>query len=68
MYDRYSLSTLLTTTGFSNARVCQANESAILDFDRNLLDIEANGTVRKPDSLFLEAQKSFNVERGGGTP
>jgi predicted SAM-dependent methyltransferase len=67
MYDRYSLGALLTATGFDNAKVCQANESAIPDFDRYLLDIEADGTVRKPDSLFLEAQKPLNTERGGGT-
>ena len=62
MYDRYSLGALLTSTGFDSVKVRQADESAIPDFNRYLLDIEANGTVRKPDSLFLEAQKPFNVE------
>jgi SAM-dependent methyltransferase len=57
MYDRYSLSTLLTAAGFNNARVCLADHSAIPDFNSYLLDIELNGAVRKPDSLFMEAEK-----------
>ena len=62
MYDRYSLGALLTAAGFNNAKICLANESAIPGFNRYLLDIEVNGTVRKPDSLFLEAQKPLNAE------
>ena len=58
MYDRYSLGALLTAAGFTKARVCRANESAILDFNKYLLDIEPNGAARKPDSLFMEAEKS----------
>ena len=57
MYDRYSLTTLLTAAGFNNVRVCLADESAIPDFNKYLLDIEPNGAVRKPDSLFMEAEK-----------
>jgi predicted SAM-dependent methyltransferase len=57
MYDRYSLSALLTSTGFKNVKIRQADESAIPAFDRYLLDIEPGGAVRKPDSLFVEAEK-----------
>ncbi len=58
MYDRYSLGVLLTASGFSRARVCRANESAIAAFNTYLLDIEPGGATRKPDSLFMEAEKS----------
>jgi predicted SAM-dependent methyltransferase len=57
MYDRYSLGRLLQAAGFQRGRVCRAEESEIPNFNRYLLDIEANGTVRKPDSFFMEARK-----------
>ena len=56
MYDRYSLGRLLRKSGFSNIRVCQANESQIMDFNHYELDIY-QGKTRKPDSLFIEAVK-----------
>ncbi|MGK7940288.1 MAG: glycosyltransferase [Crocosphaera sp.] len=55
MYDRYSLQRLLTKTGFTDFKVCEANESRIPDFDTFGLDIQPDGKVRKPDSLFVEA-------------
>jgi hypothetical protein len=57
MYDRYSLGRLLQVAGFQPGRVCRAEESEVPNFKRYLLDIEANGAVRKPDSLFMEARK-----------
>lgn len=57
MYDRYSLKKLLQVVGFENIQVLSANESNIPGFNAYLLDIEANGSVRKPDSLFMEAKK-----------
>ena len=57
MYDRYSLSKLLKSTGFNNIKVCEADESAVTNFNQYLLDIESDGSVRKPDSLFMEAIK-----------
>ncbi len=57
MYDRYSLTELLKTAGFQSIRVCQANESAIPNFNAYLLDVEDDGSVRKPDSLFMEARR-----------
>lgn len=56
MYDRYSLKRLLKKSGFSDARVCQANESQIPNFNLYNLDT-IDGKVRKPDSLFIEALK-----------
>ena len=58
MYDRYSLSKLLTEAGFFNIRKCHAGESAIPKFRSYLLDTEAGGQVRKPDSLFIEANRN----------
>jgi predicted SAM-dependent methyltransferase len=57
MYDRYSLGKLLQEAGFEDIRVCRADESSIPDFNVYLLDIETNGSIRKPDSLFMEAVK-----------
>jgi predicted SAM-dependent methyltransferase/glycosyltransferase involved in cell wall biosynthesis len=57
MYDRYSLGRLLKDAGFNNIKVCKADESRIPGFNAYLLDIEADGSVRKPDSLFMEAIK-----------
>ncbi len=57
MYDRYSMQKLLEKAGFREIRVVEANESVIPGFNRYLLDIEADGSIRKPDSLFMEAVK-----------
>lgn len=57
MYDRYSLGVLLQNAGFQNTRICRADESNIPNFNSYLLDIKADGSVRKPDSLFMEAKK-----------
>ncbi|MCF6147392.1 MAG: methyltransferase domain-containing protein [Candidatus Kuenenia sp.] len=57
MYDRYSLPKLLKETGFEEIRICSANESRISNFGSYFMDIEPDGSVRKPDSLFVEAIK-----------
>jgi hypothetical protein len=57
MYDRYSLAQLLKEVGFHSPRVCAAAESAIPNFARFQLDTEPDGSVRKPDSLFMEATR-----------
>jgi len=56
MYDRYSLSRLLTQAGFINIQICRADESSIPNFNTYELDTW-QGKVRKPDSLFIEAIK-----------
>ncbi len=56
MYDRYSLNRLLKEIGFTEIRVCRADESQIPNFNDYGLDIY-QGNVRKPDSLFMEAIK-----------
>lgn len=56
MYDRYSLSRLLQEAGFTDIRICDAQESRIEGFESYEFDT-LNGKVRKPDSLFIEAIK-----------
>jgi predicted SAM-dependent methyltransferase len=57
MYDRYSLGKLLLQVGFKDIIVCPATESQIPKFNSYLLDIENDSSIRKPDSLFMEATK-----------
>lgn len=57
MYDRYSLRALLQNAGFNDVHRCHADESLIPDFNSYLLDIQEDGSIRKPDSLFMEAIK-----------
>ncbi|MFX0199791.1 MAG: glycosyltransferase [Candidatus Hodarchaeota archaeon] len=57
MYDRYSLKVLLEEAGFHDIEACPADESSIPNFSSYLLDIEEDGWVCKPGSLFMEARK-----------
>src|SRR5262249_24936489 len=56
MYDRYSLGRALEKAGFRHAEVRAADRSRIPQFNDYALDV-VRGTVRKPDSLFMEALK-----------
>jgi SAM-dependent methyltransferase len=58
MYDRYSLTKLLTDIGFVNIQQQEANQSQIENWTTFNLDTEPDGRVYKPDSLFIEAQRS----------
>jgi predicted SAM-dependent methyltransferase len=57
MYDRYSLRRLLEDLHFADCKCCAAHESLIPNFNSYLLDLNPDGSVRKPDSLFMEAIK-----------
>ena len=57
MYDRYSLARMLDEAGFKEPRQQNAHESAIENWTSYNLDTEPDGTVCKPDSLFMEAFK-----------
>jgi len=57
MYDRYSLGDLLMRAGFRDIAVRDAHKSNIPGFSGYLLDVEPDGSVRKPDSFFMEALK-----------
>ncbi len=56
MYDRVSLRALLTQAGFTSFRCVSADESAIAGWTSYHLDTTVEGKVRKPDSLFVEAE------------
>lgn len=55
MYDRYSLKILLEQCGLKNIIQRTATESYISDWPSFNLDTDLDGTVYKPDSLFMEA-------------
>lgn len=57
MYDEYSLQKLFKDIGFKDICRMSADESKIKNFNKFLLDIETDGSTRKPDSLFVEAIK-----------
>mgnify|MGYP001570520095 CR=1 FL=1 len=57
MYDSYSLGKLLTDCGFDKAITRNANESYLPDWSSYNLDTEPDGSIYKPDSLFMEAIK-----------
>jgi hypothetical protein len=57
MYDRYSLASLLQKCGLGKIVQRTASESYISNWTNFNLDTELDGTVYKPDSLFMEAVK-----------
>ncbi len=57
MYDRYSLSQLLNQCGFESVKQQTALESYIPGWSAFHLDTEPDGSLYKPDSLFIEAVK-----------
>lgn len=57
MYDRHSITKLLTKLGFENVKIVTAFESSIPNWDKYcILDVIGN-EKRKPDSLYIEATK-----------
>jgi predicted SAM-dependent methyltransferase len=57
MYDRYSLRKLMLNAGFAEPIVQTATKSFIPHWTDYHLDSAADGTVYKPDSLFMESRK-----------
>jgi SAM-dependent methyltransferase len=57
MYDRYSLKALLLRTGFKDIRVEDAVTSRIQGWNQFYLDINQDGSVYMPDSLYMEGMK-----------
>ena len=66
MYDRYSLSVLLKECGFTNIVQRSATESYVPDWTSFNLDTDIDGTVYKPDSLFVEAMKPERAQLSSG--
>ena len=57
LYDRLSLARLLAKAGFEEVEVCSHNSSRIDDYESYRLDTLENGSIRKPDSFFMEGTK-----------
>jgi predicted SAM-dependent methyltransferase len=57
MYDRYSLSLLVKSCGLEEIEQKPANESYIPNWASFNLDTEADGSIYKPDSIYMEARK-----------
>jgi predicted SAM-dependent methyltransferase len=57
MYDRYSLIGLLTKSGFVQIKKTTTFDSYLTDWGKYNFD-SVQGSVRKPDSLFIEARKA----------
>jgi len=57
MYDRFSLGRALQQAGFEEPRAVGPAESRIPNWADFHLDTEPDGTVYKPDSLYMEAVK-----------
>jgi len=57
MYDRYSLKRILEKCGFVDVQQRTAIESYISGWPSFNLDTEVDGSVYKPDSLYMEAAK-----------
>jgi predicted SAM-dependent methyltransferase len=57
LYDQLSLRRLLEGVGFRSVRKATADTSWIPEFEYEHLDLLPDGSVRKPDSLFVEAIK-----------
>lgn len=58
MYDRYSLKGALEKAGFKEPKRVGPMESRIPDWPSFNLDTDSDGSVYKPDSLYMEAVKS----------
>jgi hypothetical protein len=58
LYDRFSLFELLRDAGFTRVGVCSATESGLAGCSDFLLDTMEDGSIRKPDSLFMEGIKA----------
>jgi hypothetical protein len=57
MYDRYSLSVLLNKIGLEQVKKCSAKESYVPNWISWNLDTEPDGSIYKPDSLYMEGIK-----------
>jgi len=57
MYDRYSIKKLLLEVGFHDVEICSAYQSRIQGWQSFHLDVNPDGSVYKPDSLYAEGTK-----------
>ena len=57
MYDLHSLAKLLEAAGFTDARQHSATSSSVEAWPAFHLDTQPDGSVYRPDSLYMEARK-----------
>ena len=57
MYDRVSLSKLLIAAGYSDPQKLDMNRSNIPGWTPVGLEVEPDGTLINPDSMYVEAFK-----------
>ena len=57
MYDRHSLRTLLEKSGFMNINMYDAFTSGINGWSRYSVDVNKDGSIYKPESLYMEGIK-----------
>jgi SAM-dependent methyltransferase len=57
MYDRYSLSRLMRNSGLEKIERRTAHDSYVTNWNEFHLDQELDGSIYKPDSLFMEGIK-----------
>lgn len=57
MYDRYSLARILVRSGFIDPTQQTASRSRLPGWENIYLDINPDGSVYKPDSLYMEATR-----------
>jgi len=57
MWDRCNLRQALEAAGFVDTKVLDAHASAIPGWEAIGLDVNSDGSVYKPGSLYMEARK-----------
>ncbi len=58
MYDRFSLARLFRHCGLTDIRKRAADESGLAGWSQYHLDVEEDGKVYKPESIFMEGTKA----------
>ena len=57
MYDSYSLGLVLVQAGFNDVQRCSPTQSKIPGWDKYFLDIDPDGFIHSPCSLYMEGIK-----------
>jgi hypothetical protein len=57
MYDRYSLARLMESAGMCDVQTMGPGESRVPGWSKYNLDTEPDGSVYKPDSMYIEATR-----------
>ena len=57
MYDKYSLKDLIEIADFRNIFIREASSNAIYGWEGYYLDTNEDGSIYKPNSLFMEGRK-----------